>query len=58
MTIEEIYKSMRDKADAMIRERERIINSIENIEDSFRMSGELGQAQTCRSIVDYLRRTQ
>lgn len=58
MTVEEIYKTMRDKADAMIRERERVINCIENIEDSYRANGELIHAQTCRSIVDYLRRTQ
>lgn len=58
MTIEEICKTMREKADAMLRERERVINCIENIEDSYRANGELGQASTCRSIVDYLRRMQ
>lgn len=55
MTIEEIYKTMRDKADAKFRERERIINFIEMLEDGYRSNGEFNAAKTCRGIVDHLR---
>lgn len=58
MTVEEILKQMNAKADAMLRERERIINFIEVLEDSYRSNGELVPATTCRSIVEHLRWAQ
>lgn len=58
MTVEEIVKTMNEKADAMLRERERIINLIEILEDGYRGNGFLERAAACRGIVEQLRFTQ
>jgi hypothetical protein len=55
VTTEEIIKLMREKTDAMQRERERIVNFIEVLEDTYRSNGELKSASTCRSIIEHLR---
>jgi hypothetical protein len=53
-----MLKSMNDKANAMLRERERIINMIEMLEESYRGNGELERAAACKGIVDHLRWAQ
>jgi len=58
MTVEQMLKSMNEKANAMLRERERIINYIEVLEESYRSNGEFNAAKTCRGIVDHLRFAQ
>lgn len=55
MTVDQILKSMNEKAEAMQRERERIVNFIEVLEDTYRSNGELKSASTCRSIIEHLR---
>lgn len=58
MTVDQMLKSMNDKANAMLRERERIINIIEMLEESYRGNGELERAAACKGIVDHLRWAQ
>lgn len=58
MTVEEIFKQMNAKADAMLRERERIINMIEMLEENYRNDGSLERAAACKGIVDHLRWAQ
>ena len=55
MTTEEIIRLMREKTDAMQRERERIVNFIEVLEDGYRSNGEVNADATCRGIVEHLR---
>lgn len=55
MTVEDMIKKMNDKADAMLRERERIIEFIEALSDGYAESGHTERAAACQTIVSHLR---
>lgn len=50
-----MLKSMNDKADAMLRERERIIEFIEALQDGYAEAGQTERASTCKAIIEQLR---
>lgn len=55
MTVDQMLKSMNDKADAMLRERERIIEFIEALQDGYAEAGQTERASTCKAIIEQLR---
>jgi len=55
VTVEQMLKSMNEKADAMLRERERILEFIDALADGYAENGQDERAAACRGIVNHLR---
>lgn len=51
MTTDDIISLMRERANATMRERERIIKFIQILEDTYRSNGNLDCASVCQSII-------
>lgn len=55
MTVDQMLKSMNDKADAMLRERERIIDFVEALQEGYMQAGQSERASACKAIIEQLR---